>query len=39
VVRNGGALGNYGGGSAQHPTSPANLGRKRYLIDLERRYV
>ena len=39
VVRNGGALGNYGGGSGQHPTSPANLGRKRYLIDLERRYV
>jgi hypothetical protein len=39
VVRNGGALGNYGGGSDQHPTSPVNLGRKRYLIDLERRYV
>ena len=39
VVRNGGAFGNYGGGSDQHPTSPANLDRKRYLIDLERRYV
>jgi hypothetical protein len=39
VVRNGGALGNYGGGSDHHPASPANLDRKRYLIDLERRYV
>ena len=37
VVRSGGALGNYGGGSKLDPTHPDNLGRKRALINLERR--
>ena len=39
VVRSGGALGNYGGGSDHHPTSSANLDRKRYLIELEQRFA
>ena len=39
VVRTGGALGNYGGGSTLHPTNAANLSRKQYLIDLERRFA
>ena len=39
VVRTGGALGNYGGGSTLHPTNTANLSRKQYLIDLERRFA
>lgn len=37
VVRSGGALGNYGGGSTLDPKHPDNLGRKQALIDLERR--
>ena len=39
VVRTGGALGNYGGGSKLDPKHPANLGRKQALIDLERRFA
>ena len=39
VVRAGGELGNYGGGSQLHPTHPENLGRKQALIDLERRFA
>jgi len=39
VVRAGGALGNYGGGSRLDPKHPDNLGRKQALIDLERRYA
>ncbi|MAI21203.1 MAG: hypothetical protein CMM65_02105 [Rhodospirillaceae bacterium] len=39
VVRSGGGLGNYGGGSDHHPTSAANLDRKRYLIELEQRFA
>ena len=35
VVRRGGALGNYGGGSALSPKHPENLARKQALIDLE----
>ena len=35
VVRQGGALGNYGGGSALSPKHPENLARKQALIDLE----
>ena len=35
VVRQGGALGNYGGGSSLSPTHPENLARKQALIDLE----
>ena len=35
VVRQGGALGNYGGGSVLSPTHPENLARKQALIDLE----
>ena len=35
VVRADGSLGNYGGGSALHPTHPDNLERKRGLINLE----
>lgn len=35
VVRADGSLGNYGGGSAQHPTHPDNLARKRDLLRLE----
>ncbi|PDH55638.1 MAG: cysteine methyltransferase [SAR116 cluster bacterium MED-G06] len=38
VVRSGGALGNYGGGSTLDPKHPDNLGRKQALIDLERRF-
>jgi len=39
VVRSGGALGNYGGGSDHHPDSAANLDRKRYLIELEQNFA
>ena len=39
VVRSGGQLGNYGGGSALSPQHPDNLGRKQALIDLERHYA
>ena len=39
VVRKGGPLGNYGGGSTLPPPHPDNLGRKQALIDLEKRYV
>ena len=39
VVRSGGALGNYGGGSTLDPKHPENLGRKQALIDLERRFA
>ena len=39
VVRAGGELGNYGGGSQLHPTHPENLGRKQALIDLERQFA
>ena len=39
VVRRGGALGNYGGGSTLPPQHPSNLSRKQALIDLERRYA
>lgn len=39
VVRSGGALGNYGGGSGLDPKHPDNLGRKQALIDLERRFA
>lgn len=39
VVRADGTLGNYGGGSALDPKHPENLGRKRALIDLERRFA
>ena len=39
VVRAGGALGNYGGGSNLDPKHPDNLGRKQALIDLERRFA
>ena len=39
VVRAGGALGNYGGGSSLDPKHPANLARKQSLIDLERRFA
>ena len=39
VVRSGGALGNYGGGSPLDPKHPDNLGRKQALIDLERRFA
>jgi methylated-DNA-[protein]-cysteine S-methyltransferase len=35
VVRADGSLGNYGGGSDQHPTHPNNLARKRDLLILE----
>ena len=35
VVRQGGALGNYGGGSALSPKHPENIARKQALIDLE----
>ena len=38
VVRSGGTLGNYGGGSSLDPKHPENLGRKQALIDLEKRY-
>ena len=39
VVRAGGTLGNYGGGSGLDPKHPDNLGRKQALIDLERRFA
>ena len=39
VVRQGGALGNYGGGSNLSPRHPDNLGRKQALIDLERTFA
>jgi len=39
VVRSGGALGNYGGGSSLDPKHPDNLGRKQALIDLEKRFA
>jgi len=39
VVRAGGQLGNYGGGSSLPPQHPDNLGRKQALIDLERRFA
>jgi methylated-DNA-[protein]-cysteine S-methyltransferase len=39
VVRRGGALGNYGGGSGLSPRHPDNLGRKQALIDLERGFA
>ena len=39
VVRAGGDLGNYGGGSDLDPKHPDNLGRKQALIDLERRFA
>ena len=35
VVRQGGALGNYGGGSNLSPRHPENLARKQALIELE----
>ena len=35
VVRQGGTLGNYGGGSTFSPKHPENLARKQALIDLE----
>jgi len=35
VVRADGSLGNYGGGSDQHPTHPDNLARKGGLLRLE----
>ena len=35
VVQQGGALGNYGGGSTLSPKHPENLARKQTLIDLE----
>ena len=35
VVRADGSLGNYGGGSDQHPTHPDNLARKGDLLKLE----
>ena len=35
VVRQGGTLGNYGGGSMLSPKHPDNLARKQALIDLE----
>ena len=35
VVRAGGDLGNYGGGSGQNPTHPDNLARKGDLLKLE----
>ena len=35
VVRTGGVLGNYGGGSNLGPKQPDNLGRKQPLIDFE----
>lgn len=35
VVRADGSLGNYGGGSGQHPTHPDNLARKGDLLRLE----
>ena len=38
VIRTGGALGNYGGGSPLDPKHPDNLRRKQALIDLERRF-
>ena len=37
VVRQGGALGNYGGGSNLSPRHPENLARKQALIELEAR--
>ena len=39
VVRSGGALRNYSGGSPLDPKHPDNLGRKQALIDLERRFA
>ena len=39
VVRAGGALGNYGGGSNLDPKHPDNLGRKQALIDLEQQFA
>lgn len=38
VVRAGGSLGNYGGGSTLDPKHPENLNRKQVLIDLERHF-
>lgn len=35
IVRADGSLGNYGGGSSQHPTHPDNLARKGDLLRLE----
>ena len=35
IIRTGGKLGNYGGGSNHHPTHPDNLARKAALIKLE----
>ena len=39
VVRAGGTLGNYGGGSYLDPKHPENLGRKQALIDPERQFA
>ena len=39
VVRDGRALGNYGGGSNLDPKHPDNLERKQTLIDLERQFA
>ena len=39
VLRNGGKLGNYGGGSALSPRHPDNLSRKQALIDLEKAFA
>jgi methylated-DNA-[protein]-cysteine S-methyltransferase len=39
VVRQGGNLGNYGGGSNLSPRHPDNLGRKQALIDLEKAFA
>ena len=37
IIRADGKLGNYGGGSNDHPTHPDNLARKAALIKLESR--
>ena len=39
VIRTDGALGNYSGGSNLDPKHPANLQRKRALINLERQFA
>lgn len=39
VVRSDGSMGNYGGGSALHPTDPENLARKAALISLEQSHA
>ena len=39
VIKSGGKIGNYGGGSAENPSMPNNLARKASLIALEQRCV